>query len=171
MSRLQNTTSIASQNDTINEHELERNDSFGKVKTSTQTLLHSQISEIKYDIIGKIAEGTTLTRRSVERKFAKSLDGADEVCVYAKLPKGFQIPTPVGNYSPDWAIAFNVGTVKHIYFIAETKGTMESLSLRPIEQSKISCAKKLFNEISTNEVRYHDVDGYQNLLNVMESIK
>ncbi len=82
----------------------------------------------------------------------------------------FAIPTPVGNYSPDWAIAFNEGTVKHIYFIAETKGTMDSLQLRPIEQAKISCAKKLFNEISTDEVKYHDVDSYESLLNVMSSI-
>ena len=108
--------------------------------------------------------------KSIERKFTESLDGANEVCVYAKLPKGFHIPTPVGNYSPDWAIAFYEGTVKHIYFVAETKGTMESLNLRPIEQAKISCAKKLFNEISTENVKYHDVDSYQSLLNVMKSL-
>ena len=109
--------------------------------------------------------------KSKERVFAEDLEAAGEVCVYAKLPKGFHIPTPVGNYSPDWAIAFYEGTVKHIYFIAETKGTMESLNLRPIEQAKISCAKKLFNEISTNDVRYHDVDSYQSLLDIMGSIK
>lgn len=108
--------------------------------------------------------------KSVEGKFAKDLDGAEEVCVYAKLPRGFYIPTPVGNYSPDWAIAFNAGTVKHIFFIAETKGTMESLQLRPIEQAKIYCAKKLFNEISTDDVVYHEVDSYENLLNIMTKI-
>ena len=108
--------------------------------------------------------------KSVERKFAESLEGASEVCVYAKLPKGFAIPTPVGNYSPDWAIAFNEGTVKHIYFIAETKGTLESLSLRPIEKAKIKCARKLFNELSTDNVVYHDVDSYQSLLNIMNGI-
>lgn len=107
--------------------------------------------------------------QSIERRFVQDLDAADEVCVYAKLPKGFHIPTPVGNYSPDWAIAFYEGMVKHIFFIAETKGTMDSLNLRPIEQAKISCAKKLFNEISTSEVRYHDVNSYQALLNIMES--
>lgn len=79
--------------------------------------------------------------KSIERRFAEDLDAAEEVCVYAKLPRTFQIPTPVGNYSPDWAIAFYEGTVKHIFFIAETKGTMETLNLRPIEQAKISCAK------------------------------
>lgn len=106
----------------------------------------------------------------MERKFAEDLDGAEEVCVYAKLPRGFSIPTPVGNYSPDWAIAFNAGSVKHIFFIAETKGTMESLQLRPIEKAKISCAKKLFNQISTENVVYHDVDSYQSLLNIMPTI-
>ena len=107
--------------------------------------------------------------QSVERRFVKDLDSASEVCVYAKLPKGFSIPTPVGNYSPDWAIAFHDGTVKHIFFIAETKGTMDSLDIRPIEKAKISCARKLFNEISTDNVVYHDVDSYQNLLNIMTS--
>ncbi len=107
---------------------------------------------------------------SVERAFAKDLDAATEVCVYAKLPKGFAIPTPVGNYSPDWAIAFYVGTVKHIFFIAETKGSMESMDLKPIEQAKISCAKKLFQNLSSKDVVYHEVDSYQSLLNVMDSI-
>ena len=113
------------------------------------------------------------TANSVERRFAEDLDVADEVIVYAKLPRGprgFYIPTPVGKYSPDWAISFKKGKVKHIFFIAETKGTMDSLELRPIEQAKISCAKKLFNEISTTGVKYHDVDCYQSLLTVMETL-
>jgi len=110
---------------------------------------------------------------SIERKFAEDLDAADEVVVYAKLPRGprgFYIPTPVGNYSPDWAISFKKGAVKHIFFIAETKGTMDSLELRPIVQAKISCARKLFNEISTTGVKYHDVDSYSSLLNVIETL-
>ena len=116
------------------------------------------------------ADGYAKNGQSVERRFAEDMDLADEVCVYAKLPKGFFIPTPVGNYSPDWAIAFNKDTVKHIFFIAETKGTMETLSLRPVEQAKINCAKKLFNEMSTADVIYHDVKTYQDLLNVMNSL-
>lgn len=114
------------------------------------------------------ADGTA--EKSVERKFAEDMDLDDKVVVYAKLPRGFQIPTPVGNYAPDWAIAFQKGTVKHIFFVAETKGTMESLNLRPIEQAKISCAKKLFNNLSTKDVVYHDVDSYQSLLNIMENL-
>ena len=260
VSQLQYTTTIGQQKAEMNEYEVDRGDSFKTSKTRTKTLEHTEASSIKYDLVGKIAEGTTLTRRttvailqglrqdkllmfrynpeefiskviklikeqkatmivsdisynqvegsydsaiftaektgkdfskafkatkhiqdfvftdgtaeqSIERRFAEELDNSEEVCVYAKLPKGFHIPTPVGNYAPDWAIAFNAGTVKHIYFIAETKGTMESLNLRPIEQAKIACAKKLFNEISTDSVRYHDVDSYQSLLNIMDSIK
>lgn len=111
------------------------------------------------------ADGTA--EKSIERKFAEDMDIDDKVVVYAKLPRGFQIPTPVGNYAPDWAIAFQKGTVKHIYFVAETKGSMESMDLRPIEQAKIKCAKKLFNEISTDDVVYGQVDSYQTLLNIM----
>lgn len=80
------------------------------------------------------------------------------------------IQSDIGNYSPDWAIAFKEGAVKHVYFIAETKGTLSSLELRPIEQAKIRCARKLFNEISTSEVKYHDVTSYQELLDVMGSL-
>ena len=105
-----------------------------------------------------------------ERDFATELDINTDVAVYVKLPDGFYISTPVGHYNPDWAIAFYEGTVKHIFFVAETKGTMETLNLRPIEQAKISCAKKLFNEMSNSKVVYHDVDSYQSLLNIMNSI-
>lgn len=107
---------------------------------------------------------------SIEKKFAKALDEASEVCVYAKLPRTFHIPTPVGSYSPDWAIAFNKGTVKHIFFIAETKGSMDSMSLKPIEKAKIDCADKLFNDVSTSNVRYHKVDSYQTLLDIMRTM-
>jgi len=116
------------------------------------------------------ADGYAKDGKSVERRMAEDMDQASEVCVYAKLPKGFSIPTPVGNYSPDWAIAFNKGTVKHIFFVAETKGTMESMSLKPIEQAKIQCAKKLFATLSTQDVVYHEVDSYQSLLNIMGNL-
>ena len=107
---------------------------------------------------------------SIERRFAEDLDGADEVCVYAKLPKAFYIPTPVGNYSPDWAIAFKEGSVKHIYFVAETKGSLESMELRGIEGAKIECAKKLFNKMSTSKVRYEYVTSYGDLLDKMNGL-
>lgn len=259
VSELQYTATVGRQKAEMNEYEVGRGTSFTGEKSKTKTLKHDQISPIKYDLIGKVAEGTVLTRKtvsailqgirqdkfymfrnnpeefiskviklineqkatmivehisydtieggydsdiftagkntqsfdkaflakkaiqdyvftdgsadkSIERKFVEDLDAAEEVCVYAKLPKTFQIPTPVGNYSPDWAIAFYEGKVKHIFFVAETKGTMESLNLRPIEQAKISCAKKLFNEMSTSKVKYHDVDSYQSLLRIMNAM-
>ena len=259
VSQLQYTLSVSEQKDVLSGKSVQEGDVFMASKSTTVNLNYTGGSQIKYDLIGKIARATVLTRKtvvrilkgiqpykfamyrdnpeefiskvsrlieeqkasmivehisydeiegdydtaiftaekrttldkafeakkhiqpyvftdglaekSVERKFAENLDGAEEVCVYAKLPKGFSIPTPVGNYSPDWAIAFNKGAVKHIFFIAETKGTMESLQLRPIEKAKISCARKLFNEISTEDVVYHDVDSYQSLLNIMPLIE
>ena len=110
-----------------------------------------------------------VAEKSIERRFAESLDNADEVVVYAKLPKGFYIPTPVGNYSPDWAIAFKKESVKHVYFIAETKGSMDSMQLRAIEQAKIECAKKLFNEMSNSNVKYGKVDSFTELMNILRS--
>ena len=120
--------------------------------------------------VDKSIQDYIMTDSTTEKNFAKDLESSTEVCVYAKLPKGFAIPTPVGNYSPDWAIAFNEGSVKHIFFVAETKGTMETLNLKPIEQAKISCAKKLFNDMSTENIKYHDVDSFQSLMNIMSSL-
>ena len=227
---------------------------FAAEYSNTYTLERAGGSSVKYDLIGKIAEGTKLTRKSVaailkgikketfdmfknnpeefiskaiklikeqkatmivdhisynkidgvydssiftaeknidfakaieakknvqdyvipdsdkERDLTKEMELDNKVVVYAKLPRGFQIPTPVGNYAPDWAIAFEKGSVKHIFLVAETKGTMETLSLKPIEQAKIKCARKLFSSLSSKDVVYHDVDTYQNLMAVMESI-
>ena len=105
-----------------------------------------------------------------ERKFAEDLDESDEVVVYAKLPRSFQIPTPVGNYAPDWAIAMKRNDVKHIFFVAETKGSMNSMELNAIERAKIECAEKLFNEMSTANVKYHKVATYQDLIDGMNAI-
>lgn len=102
-----------------------------------------------------------------EKAFADKLDTSKEVVVYAKLPNSFFIPTPVGHYNPDWAIAFKEGSVKHIYFIAETKGSMSSMELRKVEEIKIECAKKFFSKISTNNVKYHEVDSYDTLMDIV----
>ena len=104
----------------------------------------------------------------VEEDFAKEMDIPDnEVYIYAKLPRGFQIPTPMGNYAPDWAIVFHQDKIKHIFFVAETKGTLDSEELRGIEDGKISCAKKLFSSIRTREIHYEHVSTYQDLMNVV----
>ena len=100
-----------------------------------------------------------------ERDFATELDTNTDVAVYVKLPDGFYISTPVGHYNPDWAIAFYEGKVKHIYFVAETKGSMSSMQLRLIEESKIHCAREHFKAISSDSVVYDVVDSYQSLLN------
>lgn len=259
VSQLMYTVTTGIQKNEMSQEEVENRTSFGSVRSSTQRLKAEQISNVKYDLIGKISSETKLTRRTVvsilkgikeekfymfrnnpeefitkvsrlineqkgtmvidhisynkidgeydssiftadksaqsvakafkakkavqdyiftdgyaaestELRFAKGLDSAQEVCVYAKLPKGFHIPTPVGNYTPDWAIAFNEGSVKHIFFIAETKGSLDSLNLKPIEKAKIDCAKKLFNDISTENVRYDVVSSYEDLLNIVEPL-
>ena len=101
---------------------------------------------------------------SNERDFATDLDTNTDVAVYVKLPDGFYISTPVGHYNPDWAIAFYEGKVKHIYFVAETKGSMNSMQLRMIEESKIHCAREHFKAISSGNVVYDVVDSYKSLL-------
>jgi len=108
------------------------------------------------------------TDSNIERKFVQELDASTEVAVYAKLPKSFFIPTPVGNYNPDWAIAFQEGKVKHVYFVAETKGSMSSLELRDIEKSKIACARKFFANITSDQVKYQVVDGYGKLMELVK---
>lgn len=241
---------IGKQKDKIDEVEVRSGNSFGGAKTETKSLSRAVSSSVKYDLVGDIAKGCKLTRKTVaailseltvkeleqfgfnpekfirdviniinaqkstkivehieyheledkydssiftspklpdkepfiakkciqnlvftdsnvEWTFAEKLDGASEVIVYARLPRSFQIPTPVGNYAPDWAIAFDKDKVKHVFFIAETKGTMEDMQLDKIESNKIECAKKLFNVISTSGVKYDHVDSFEQLKNVI----
>ena len=102
-----------------------------------------------------------------EQKFAEQLDTNADVAVYVKLPDGFYISTPVGRYNPDWAIAFYEAKVKHIYFVAETKGSMSSMQLRSIEESKIHCAREDFKAISSDSVVFDVVDSYQSLFDMV----
>jgi type III restriction enzyme len=107
-----------------------------------------------------------------ERDFAEALEASVEVVVYAKLPRGFLIPTPVGDYNPDWAISFKEGAVKHIYFVAETKGSMSSMDLREIEKTKIKCARKFFEEMNRRfapeNVKYDVVDSFGRLMEIVK---
>jgi len=113
-----------------------------------------------------------LTDSNIEREFVKELDTSSEVVVYAKLPRGFLIPTPVGDYTPDWAISFKEGAVKHVYFVAETKGSMSSLDLRPLEKTRIGCARKFFEEINKKyapeNVKYDVVDSFGRLMELVK---
>ena len=111
-----------------------------------------------------------VTDSKVERDFVTELDTSQEVAVYAKLPRGFFIPTPVGDYNPDWAISFKEGTVKHIYFVAETKGSLSSLQLKGVEDAKIECARKFFaslNEKNGENVKYEVVTDYTELMQLV----
>lgn len=113
-----------------------------------------------------------LTDSNIEREFVRELDTCTDVVVYAKLPKGFFIPTPVGDYNPDWAISFKEGAVKHVYFVAETKGSMSTMDLRPIEKTKIDCARKFFDSINKKYVRenvkYDVVDSFGKLMELVK---
>lgn len=107
-----------------------------------------------------------------QAKFVKELDTASEVVVYAKLPRGFLIPTPVGDYNPDWAIAFKEGVVKHVYFVAETKGSMSSMELRKIEETKIACVRKFFDQLNLKyapeNVKYDVVNSFDKLMELVK---
>ena len=107
-----------------------------------------------------------------EKEFAESLQNADEVLIFAKLPRKLKIPTPVGNYAPDWAIVFddNCG-IRHVFFVAETKGSLEKMELRGVEMAKTECAKRLFNSISTNTTRYGVVDRFDHLYKIINGIE
>ncbi|YAL84520.1 type III restriction-modification system endonuclease [Dermacoccaceae bacterium W4C1] len=111
-----------------------------------------------------------VTDSDVERQFVTELDTSTEVAVYAKLPSGFFIPTPVGNYNPDWAIAFTEGAVKHVYFVAETKGSLSTLQLKGVEDAKIACARKFFAEVNEKfegQVKFDVADSYSKLMELV----
>jgi type III restriction enzyme len=103
-----------------------------------------------------------------ESEFARALDNSAEVVVYAKLPRDFYISTPVGKYSPDWAIVFDKNQVQHIYFVAETKGSDPDMDLREIEKLKLHCATAHFKEISRDDVKFEKVGSYERLMDVVE---
>lgn len=111
-----------------------------------------------------------VTDSKIERTFVSELDTSQEVAVYAKLPRGFFIPTPVGDYNPDWAIAFTEGTVKHVYFVAETKGSLSTLQLKGVEDAKIECARKFFASLNAkngDHVKYDVVTDYSELMQLV----
>ena len=107
----------------------------------------------------------------VEKSFAQELDKSDAVEVYVKLPKRFYINTPMGNYNPDWAIAFkDEAGVKHIYFVAETKGVNEGqldVGVKGTEKAKIECARKHFEKISNGDHIYGVCNSYEKLLELV----
>ena len=127
------------------------------------------------------------TDSDVERKFLAELEQhVNEVIVYAKLPKNFVIPTPFGGYNPDWAIAFNQDKIRHVYFVAETKGSTSEIDLRESEKQKIASAKAFFAklqqiqgnnseleqadtlaEVEKMPVSYEVVDSFDSLMQIV----
>jgi len=91
----------------------------------------------------------------VESKFAQDCETSDQIKFYFKLPNWFKIPTPIGNYNPDWALVFEDD--KKIYFVAETKDTgapqVDLSKLTGDEQMKIKCGKAHFNEFADLEYK------------------
>ncbi len=134
----------------------------------TQNTLKGQFGENAVPVEKHIFD-YVVTDSKIERAFAKELDASQEVRVYAKIPRGFYIPTPLGNYNPDWAIVFKEGDVKYIYFIAETKGSMESLELREVEKAKIECARKHFAKLNTGHLKYDVVNSYEKLMEIVKA--
>ena len=154
------------------------------------------IQQITYDLLDETFDASIFTRNNLkavvgenaiaaqkhiydyvvtdsitEKAFAKDLDVSKDISVFAKLPRSFFIPTPMGNYNPDWAIVFNDNNVKYIYFIAETKGSMSSLELREIEQAKIHCARKHFEKLNNSRFRYDVVESYERLMEIVKGVK
>ncbi len=113
-----------------------------------------------YDLVVVDSKGT-------EMNFAKQLESDADVEVYTKLPRGFYINTPLGHYNPDWAVVFREGSVKHVYFIAETKGSMREVDLREAEKSKIECARRHFASLSNSSVKYDVVKSYKDLYDIV----
>ncbi|MGJ8558950.1 MAG: type III restriction-modification system endonuclease [Litorimonas sp.] len=150
------------------------------------------VARINYDLLGKqMKDGTIFAAQDLpqgyknvvdakkhvwdfvpvdskgERGFVGDLETSTDVVVYAKLPTAFKIPTPVGDYSPDWAVAFREGSVKHVYFVAETKGSLSTLQLRGSEKAKIECARRFFDNLNAPDIRYDVVEDFDQLLNIV----
>ena len=143
-------------------HKTEERHDAKTVFTNDKTALREseQLKKHIYDFL--------TTDSTIEADFAKALESSTEVVVYAKLPKSFYISTPVANYSPDWAIVFDKDKVRHIYFVAETKGSDSDMDLREIEKLKIHCAEKHFDTISGGVVKFSKVSGYDKLLDIVQ---
>lgn len=111
-----------------------------------------------------------VTDSKIERQFVTELETSTEVIVCAKLPRGFSIPTPMGDYNPDRVIDFHEGAVKHVYFVAETKGSLSSLQLKGVEDAKIERALRIFESLGSingDSVKYDVVTDYTQLVGVV----
>ncbi|MCI8692896.1 MAG: DEAD/DEAH box helicase family protein [Lachnospiraceae bacterium] len=108
-----------------------------------------------------------------EREFVRELEESREVAAYVKLPEEFCIPTPAGQYHPDWAIAFSDGSVRHGFFVAQIRGAMGTKgpmnTVMPVDTKeagdvKIYFAKQHFKAISGEDVLCDAAEDYQDLI-------
>ena len=90
-----------------------------------------------------------------ERVFALDLEKNSAIKVYVKLPGWFTIPTPLGNYNPDWAVVVEKEGEERVYFVVETKGGLFKDDLREKEKAKIDCGKVHFNAIAEGDSPAH----------------
>ena len=146
------------------------NDTFGE-SIFTENTIRGKIGENAIESTRSLYDMVVVDSVGTEKPFAEQLEKQDDVIVYTKLPRGFYINTPMGHYNPDWAIAFREGAVKHVYFVAETKGAtkyaLKTADIRDVEVSKIECAKKHFAEISGNNIKFGIVSSYEELSSIL----
>ena len=137
----------------------------------TENTIRGKLGENAIESLKSLYDLVVVDSVGTEKPFAEKLEREDNVVVYTKLPRGFYINTPMGHYNPDWAIAFKEGSVKHIYFVAETKGAskyeLKTADLRDVEESKIECARRHFASISGSDVRFEIITSYDKLYDMV----
>ena len=133
----------------------------------TESTIRGKLGENAIESVKSLYDLVVVDSVGTEKPFAEQLERQEDVEVYTKLPRGFYINTPMGHYNPDWAIVFREGSVKHIYFVAETKGKtdleVKSANLRGVEDSKIECARRHFASISGENIKFGVVSSYGEL--------
>ena len=134
----------------------------------TENMLRGKLGINAIESTKSLYDLVVLDSMGTEKNFAESLEHEDDVVVYTKLPNGFYINTPMGKYNPDWAVAFREGSVKHVYFVAESKGNdLQNSQLRGSEESKIECARRHFKAISDNGYIYDVAKDYKSLYDIV----
>lgn len=134
----------------------------------TENMLRGKLGINAIESTKSLYDLVVLDSMGTEKNFAESLEHEDDVVVYTKLPNGFYINTPMGKYNPDWAVAFKEGSVKHVYFVAESKGNdLQGSQLRGSEESKIECARRHFKAISDNGYIYDVAKDYKSLYDIV----
>lgn len=137
----------------------------------TENTIRGKLGENAIESFKSLYDLVVVDSVGTEKPFAEKLEREDNVVVYTKLPRGFYINTPMGHYNPDWAIAFKEGSVKHIYFVAETKGAskyeLKTADLRDVEESKIECARRHFASISGSDVKFEIITSYEKLYDMV----